>query len=494
MSRFFDKNKRKSLVLLLLLFREKKGVAPLVLLAVAGASGLILWPSVQSHVTWPAPMARAWSLLRPGAPDFPGLARTMFAAKARQDASSRIAFSGALGLSYYAQGGQSSMELLKGSADALKAPGPTADRLGGKTVRGLARPVNPRGVPTAVPLTEAEMQSGLAKADSARAVTAGEAAAEAAGDGSRQGGPESRILLADTTGFSGGRVLGATVGGLAQRLAQIRQKSLDGGKNLTAAGGQLGRLTAFAQQKGVRIVNAWNSGQGPQCDQAVDALCELVVARTYSKAGKDNMEKCPTCAKETGSHMAATSFDGKSKKQSGVITSSDEGTPIDNGGYVNSLMQSGGEVRDKIHGCDDIMAAKALDQGAAAKQMREWSTVVKEKYRDTRQQESLCDLTGCKSYCPLSSCTGPPLPPPLQVAACSACRLLGPCALVCQGVPAMKQELQELQDTYTSYVAQFNTIGEQEASNCNFRTNSLPSYQTDEERRQIEETISWAEN
>lgn len=416
MSQFFEKNKRKSLVGLLFFFRGKKRVAPLVLVAVALASGVVLWPSVQSHVNWPPRIARVLNAVQTRSLDFPGLTREMFSSKARQDATSRIVLPGSTAASYP---GQSSMGLVKGAAEALKAPGPTADRLGGKTVRALARPVNARGVPSAVPLSEEEMKSGLAQADFARIITAGEAAAPAAADagngpgaaaldGSAAGQPESRILLAGTGGYGGARAVDAGPGGLVQRMMDTRRRSLAGGGSLAGTGGQLGRLSAFSQQKGVQVVNLWNSGQGPRCDQAVDALCDLVVTRTVSKAGRDSIEQCIGCAMEPGAHLAATSYDGKSMRQSGVVTKSDEPTPIDDGDYVDSLMTSGEQLRDKINGCDELYSGRSMGNDSrnlsAAAYMAQQGPIIKLLQAMTAPAQQACEEVKNNYYLWVTAC------------------------------------------------------------------------------------------
>ncbi len=394
MSQFFERNKRKGLMALLFFFRNRKNDAvPLVLLAVAGASGLMLLPSVQSHVSWPLPIARALHVaVHMGSPDFPDMGRAIFAAKARQDASSRIFLLGYAAGSYP---GQSSLALVAGAADLLKAPRPTAERLGGKTIQGLASPANPRGVPTAVALTAEEMKSGLANADPT-ALIAGTATSAGAG-------PENRILLAEAGGYSGARAVDAGPGGLVQRMMDTRERSLAGGRNLIGAGGQLSRLSAFSQQKGVQVVNAWNSGQGPRCDQAADALCDLVVARTYSKGGKKYMDQCPSCPKEPGAHMASISFDGHSLLQSGVVTASDEATPIDNGSYVDSLMTSGEDLANKINGCDDVAAALSQSAGSAG-MMASLGEQVSMRSRQLKSDEDLADASrvDCHNGHPLS--------------------------------------------------------------------------------------------
>ncbi|MBI5239453.1 MAG: hypothetical protein HY926_03200 [Elusimicrobia bacterium] len=366
MNRFFERNKKKGLVGLLYLIHEKKKVVTLVFLAVAGTSGFMMVQSVRTDTPWPAPIKRALQAVHLDTAG-PDAGRAVFSSKAREDAVSRIVLPGSVAGS---RSGVVSTEMVQGGAQVLQARNLDAERLGGKTVQSVRRPENAGGVPPAIPLSEAEMKSGLARGDAAAVVRAGEAGQdeEPAGTGPDRGPdrgqadtppPPNRIMVAGGD-MGGARAVDPGPGGLVQRMTDSQNRSLGGGGSL-GRGGQLGRLSAFSQEKGVRIINAWNAGAGPGCDQGDNALCELVVARASSRAGKKSLESCASCPKESGTHMAATSFDGKSRKQAGIVTSSEETPPSLDGQYVDALLTEGDQFYDKINHCDDVVQS-SLEQ------------------------------------------------------------------------------------------------------------------------------------
>lgn len=420
MSRFFERNKRKGLVGLLYLFHEKKKVAALVLVAVAGSSGFVLLQTVGRDARWPAPVARVLKAVHLGPSDGADAPRAVFSSKSGQEAVSRSTLSGGATGS---RPGVSSMEMVQGGSDVLQAKTPSAERLGGKTVQAVGRPVNARGEPPAIPLSEAEMKSGLARGDAATVVRAGESggggedAPAGSGPGGGQGAseaeaPANRMLVAGGE-MGGARAVNSGPGGLVQRMTDAKNRSLGGGGG-RGGGGQVGRLSAFSQEKGVRIINAWNAGQGPGCDQTDNALCELVVARAASRAGKKSLENCPSCPKESGTHMAATSFDGKSRKQAGVVTSSEETPPNLDGQYVDSLMREGGQFYDKINNCDNVLQSaterlrglqgKVLEAGAAVARPYERAQVLQREADEACHAFYAC-LDSCHALCSIA-CMG----------------------------------------------------------------------------------------
>jgi hypothetical protein len=202
--------------------------------------------------------------------------------------------------------------------------------------------------------------------------------------------------------MGGARAVNSGPGGLVQRMTEARNRSLGGS---SGGGGQLGRLSAFSQEKGVRIINAWNAGAGPGCDQTDNALCELVVARAGSKAGAKNMESCPSCPKETGTHMAATSFDGKSRRQSGVVTSSDEAPPEVDGSYVDSLIKDGEQLYDKINNCDDAMSSFVQKLNNLSGAVSKTGARVREDYRIVKGYSDKSDQWCQSFYACMADCS-----------------------------------------------------------------------------------------
>ena len=411
MSQFFERNKKKGLVGLLALFQEKKKVATLVLVAVVGSGGVIA-AIVGGRARFPAPVVKMLRAVHLAPPEGADLRRPAFSSKAAEGAAGRIYVPGSTAGS---RPGVSSMDMVAGGNSVLQSQTPSAERLGGKTIQGVGRPENARGIPPGIPLSESEMKGGLARGDAAAVVRTGEAGEdEGAGGGGRgvaaSTAPASRILVSGAE-MSGARAVRSGPGGLVQRMSESRSRSLGGG---AGGGGQLGRMSAFSQEKGVRILNAWNAGQGPNCDQSNDPLCELVVARAASKAGAKSLTNCPSCPKESGTHMAATSFDGKSRKQAGVVTSDDETPPDLDGQYVDSLIQEGDQFYEKINSCDDILQSTTEKLKGLQDNVLASGSAANKPYQELKDLESQADeacaafsacMESCHALCSLA-CAG----------------------------------------------------------------------------------------
>lgn len=445
MSQFFDRNKKKGLVGLLYLFREKKKVATLVLVAVAGGGGAIATVLSQGRARFPAPVVRMLRAVHLAPPEGADSRRPAFSSKAAEDAAGRITMPGSAAGS---RPGVSSMEMVQGGSSVLQAKTPSAERLGGKTIQGVGRPENARGIPPGIPLSESEMKGGLARGDAAAVVRAGEAReAEEAGGGGSGGGrgvaastaPASRILVAEAE-MSGARAVRSGPGGLVQRMSEARSRSL-GGSGAAGGGGQLGRLSAFSQEKGVRIINAWNAGQGPSCDQANDPLCELVVARAASKAGAKSLTNCPSCPKESGTHMAATSFDGKSRKQAGVVTSDDETPPDLDGQYVDSLIKEGEQFYDKINNCDDVVQSSVEQLRGLKGAVLAAGTAVSRPYEISQEMQTAANEACAAFNACMADCS----------ALCSVACLGAWIYATARGAQAYYYQMQVLEPMYQTY-------------------------------------------
>jgi len=350
MSQFFERNKKKGLLSVLLLFFQRgKGGGPLLLMVTLLAFVFIIPASTLINSPFTQRLSRMLGL-RSGLGGGQMLVEKSDGL-AMDDARRGVADPGALfnGPGAEARYGKSTVDLVKGGG-VEEAKSDAVDKLAGegKDVDGVLRPEDAQDLKDGVPLSEEDLVGGLLKN------------VEAAGAGMNDGG------------FS--------LGGGARAVSRsddLLAKSLDDadvpGMQARSKGAARGKL-GWSEFKKINSRVSSAVGGSRRTDRKT-AMLQLAEGRAYSVAAAPPPGKCDPngCPGEYASNTSGVMFDGGRTKGSLLLGPEESATDLPTDGEIGDMLEEGSQMEKDAKACEDANAKYGPQMDKKSAEMQDLS-------------------------------------------------------------------------------------------------------------------------